>query len=379
MGKSKFIAQLSLAFAVALCLHLPVWAQRPNSQQTASQRANSQPVRSPSSQRTGRPHANAPDSTRRSSGRQVVAANHEAVILADESASEWESSEPVNFCQPECTSPMQYLLDWSRCDLSIGTTAFSNPTNFLTSGSNANGQIEGNFGMQEGFNFGNCVPGLFGGQLGGQIGLRAVQTQLNGNVAGDDARNQLFFTGGLSRRVDYGVQGGLVVDYLHDDWLAVVDLSQLRGELSFAMTPCHDAGIRFTSSLNTDSASVRLAGLASPTTISLGSLDSYRFFYRCALGDEARATAEMNAGFTENRDAVLGMSLSTPLQGSVGLAATTTYLIPHSGSQPPYATESWNLGLALVWTPCRAFGCSRDYYRPLFDVADNGSLITTRR
>ncbi len=84
----------------------------------------------------------------------------------------------------------------------------------------------------------------------------------------------------------------------------------------------------------------------------------------------------MNAGFSEDRDALLGLTLSAPLHGTVGLSGTTNYLIPHSGSQPAYATESWNVGLALVWTPGRPFGCSRDYYRPMFDVADNGSLLT---
>ncbi len=35
----------------------------------------------------------------------------------------------------------------------------------------------------------------------------------------------------------YGVQGGLVVDYLHDDWLAVVDLSQIRVNSALRFRP----------------------------------------------------------------------------------------------------------------------------------------------
>ncbi len=226
-------AKLLLATAVLLCLNLPVWAQRLDSQ-----------------------------------------VSHEQAF--DEHA----------LCNSQCCSPLGHLLDWSRCDLFLGTTGFSNPTNFLTTGTNTVGQVEGNFGFQQGINFGNCVPGLLGGQVGAQLGLRAVQSQLNGNAAGNDARTQLFATGGLFRRVDFGVQGGLVVDYLHDDWLAVVDLAQLRGELSFAMSPCHEGGFRFTSSLNTHESDARLAGLLAPTTVKLTALDSYRFFYRCSLGDE---------------------------------------------------------------------------------------------
>lgn len=365
MNKWRVTAELMLAFAVTLWANLPIYAQRPNSRHPVSRSVAAAQYEQFDAVGSG------------SSGHtNSVGTSHE---LEQSFAME---AGPNNcdgaLCDASCCSPLQHLLDWSRCDLLIGTTAFSNPTNFLTTGTNAAGQIEGSFGFQEGFNFGGCVPGLLCGQLGGQLGLRAIQSQLNGNVAGNDARNQLFATGGVFRRVDYGVQGGLVVDYLHDDWLTVVDLSQLRGELSFALSPCHTAGMRFTSALNTHQSSTRLATQTTPVAISLTALDSYRFFYRCGLGDEGRATAELNAGFTEDRDALLGAMLSAPLHGAVGIAATTTYLIPHSGAQPAYATESWNIGVALVWTPCRPFGTGRDYYRPLFEVADNGSLLTKR-
>ena len=346
MMASRITAWLLIATAVILSTDLPVWAQRPNSRAAA-----------------GRPQV-------------AKASHHQAVMAVEEPLESYEPIEQQGLCEPGCCSPIQHLLDWSRCDLQVGTAAFSGPSNFLSTGANGVGQIEGNFGFHEAINFGSCVPGLLSGQVGGQVGLRATQSQLYGNVAGSDARNQLFATAGMFRRVDYGVQGGLVVDYLHDDWLAVTDLSQMRGELGFAFSPCHDAGFRFTSSLNTDHSTALLAGSTVPTSVSLTAMDTYRFFYRCGLGDEGRATAEMNAGFTEDQDALLGMSLSAPLQGSVGMLATTTYLIPHSGALTPYVNESWNLSLALVWTPCRPFGCGRDYYRPLFDVADNGSLLT---
>lgn len=349
MMASSITARLWLAIAVILSTNAPAWAQRPSSQVNAGSAV---------------------------AGRAVAKASHETVLAASEPIESFEEPDGPGLCEPGCCSPIEHLLDWSRCDIQVGATSFSGPANFLTTGGNAVGQVEGNFGFQEAMNFGSCMPGLLCGQIGGQVGLRATQSQLYGNVAGNDARNQLFVTAGLFRRVDYGVQGGLVVDYLHDDWLAVTDVSQLRGELGFALSPVHDAGFRFSSSLNTDQATTRLAGSAVTTSLNLTALDTYRFFYRCGLGDEGRATAELNAGFTDDRDALLGMSLSAPLHGSVGMLATTTYLLPHSGSLAPYAQESWNLGLALVWTPRRPFGCGRDYYRPLFDVADNGSLLT---
>ncbi len=57
-----------------------------------------------------------------------------------------------------------------------------------------------------------------------------------------------------------------------------------------------------------------------------------------------------------------------------------TYLIPEeSNEQGGSEHEAWNIAMSLVYH----FGCDsgRTYcnpFRPLFDVADNGTLITQR-
>jgi hypothetical protein len=277
-----------------------------------------------------------------------------------------------------CCNPVGFLLDWSRADLWMGVTSFSSPANFLTAnnlGSNNNGQIEGSFGFQEGFNFGARLPSLLAGQMGSQVGMRFTHTQLDGTSAGADNRTQAFVTAGLFRRVDYGLQGGLVVDYLHDDWVYKADLVQLRGELSFLLSPCHDLGFRFTDSQQVDDTDATIAGLTAPVTIQLSSLNNYRFFYRYRFSERGRGLAELQAGFTEDSGAILGVSLKTPLQNQLGLETHATYLMPPSDTDQPYVSEGWNVGMAIVWTPGRVFGTARDYYRPLMDVADNGSFL----
>lgn len=134
----------------------------------------------------------------------------------------------VRFSDACCCHPFGWLLDWSRGDLWLGSTSFSAHGNFLGEGPGDQGQVSGNFGFQEGFNFGTRLPGVMGGQLGSQLGMRFTQTQLEGTNAGHDSRQQTFITAGLFRRVDYGLQGGLVVDYLHDDWLYKADLLQFQ-------------------------------------------------------------------------------------------------------------------------------------------------------
>lgn len=278
-------------------------------------------------------------------------------------------------CYPVGLLPVG-LFNWSRADVWVGVTSFTGEANFLTTGTSGNGQVEGNFGFQEGVNFGSNLPNLLGGQLGAQIGIRGTQTQLEGSAAGSDNRNQLFATAGLFRRVDYGLQGGLVVDYLHDDWIYQADLVQLRGELSFLFSPCHDLGFRFTDSQQTEETTAMVSGVTSAVNLRLSTLNTYRFFYRYRFGHDARGVAELQTGFTEDSGAVLGLDVKAPLQNELGMAFNVTYVMPPSNVTDPYTREAWNMGVAFVWTPCRIFGGARDYYRPLLDVAHNGNMIS---
>ena len=65
-----------------------------------------------------------------------------------------------------------------------------------------------------------------------------------------------------------------------------------------------------------------------------------------------------------------------PLQGQLGLAVDATYVLPPESAAVPYMREAWNLSVGVVWTPGRRFGAQRDYYRPLLDVAHNGSFLS---
>lgn len=272
-----------------------------------------------------------------------------------------------------CCQPCGWLLDWSRGEVWVGTNGFSGASSFL--GTAAAGQVAGNFGFQQGFNFGGRLPGVMGGQLGSQLGLRFTQTQLDSSSAGDDQRTQAFLTAGLFRRVDYGLQGGLVIDYLHDDWVYQADMLQLRGEVSFLFSPCHDAGFRFSDSQQIDDTRAVIRGLTAPIDLRLEGLNTYRFFYRARLGEAAASLTEFHAGFTEDWAAIFGAHLRTPLHQQLGLELDSVYLLPPEESGLPYTQAGWNLSLALVWSPGRCFGRDRDYYRPLFAVADNGSFI----
>jgi hypothetical protein len=229
------------------------------------------------------------------------------------------------------------------------------------------------FGFNEGVNW--AVPIASLNCLGGQIGFRATHSSLSGAAFTNEIRNQVFVTGGLFRRVDVGLQVGLVVDYLSDDWYRDADLVQLRGELSWVTCGTRDFGFWFTAGTQT---SAEPSPYSSSHIETWESTDLYAFFYREQFGECRPGEARLYAGFSGQSDGLIGADARLPLTDRWALETGFAYLVPKQckGSSGivnvGHAQESWNVGINLVWYP----GRSRDpYYRPLFPVADNGSFM----
>jgi len=58
------------------------------------------------------------------------------------------------------------------------------------------------------------------------------------------------------------------------------------------------------------------------------------------------------------------------------------YLIPEEETGQVgrgHAEESWNIAVSLVWYPGARSAMGTDYYRPLFNVANNGSFMVGRQ
>lgn len=254
-----------------------------------------------------------------------------------------------------------------------GVQGFTGPANRGGSGS---------FGFHEGFNWG--LPLL--GCMAWQWGANWTQSNFDGNYLTNDTRQQIFVTGGLFRRVDWGFQGGLVVDYLHDEWDYSADLVQLRGELSWLLNRCNDIGFWFAAGVN-DAQNLALqrpvfSGTANTVRFvnSTGTLevnDLYAFFLRrqFATGGQGR----LFGGFKSNSQGLVGGDASLPLNPCWSLRGNFLYVTPGSDdspSDPRFTRESWNVSVSFVWTPFA--GCRRgtNYYRPLFNVADNGTFVT---
>lgn len=243
-------------------------------------------------------------------------------------------------------------------DVFGGVQGFTGPINRGSSGS---------FGFHEGVNFGRPLCG----GLAGQVGVRITHSNLSGSALVNDTRNQVFVTAGLFHRSYEGLQCGVAFDYLSDDWYAHLDLTQLRGEMSYSFCGRGDLGFAFRQSLSTDTIQ---RGVRMET---YESTDVYSVFYRRRLQPCQLAEGRIYAGLTGVGDGLIGADIVLPITPSVSLDSGFTYLIPEEpADNGGTLNESWNVYVSLVFRP--GCGSSLGCYRPLMRVADNGSFLVDR-
>ena len=260
---------------------------------------------------------------------------------------------------------------------SAGITGFTNSTDL---------GINGNFGTNEYLNFALPFWNAFG--IGWQVGWRGVQSnfqpatiEVGNQTLSKNARTQDFLTTGFFTRAfeGRGLQGGIVYDYLHDSWLENTDVSQLRYELSYVYG-YHELGFWGASNIGDQ------ASLFGPITKQSGvasTLDLYTGFYRVQFGDANEW--KVWGGGTSEADGIIGTLVRAPMHRSLALEGTFTYVIPgrnqtidfdNKGSVSSFSPSAWNVSVNVVWYPAgRSRRSLSSPYRPLFDVADNGSMI----
>jgi hypothetical protein len=277
-----------------------------------------------------------------------------------------------------CCRPLCALLcgpwwdEWCQ-DLSIysGEQSFVGP---VDQGVNAN------FGFHEGINWGSPLWDEIG--LGAQIGIEADQSDLSGIFSADTthSRRQYFFTAGLFHTPECacGWQGGLVWDYLNDNSLDDFTVSQLRGDLSYVFN-CNEIGFWFTAGVSDKTlvSSNNFNGIRSTVTYSAIDLYAFYFGHKFCNGAEGRVWGGWTGG---GMGGLFGGDFSVPLSDQLSLDTTFNYRIPNSLPNDAVPIESWNLGISVVWRPWH-HGCGEccDPYRPLFDVANNGTFMVTRK
>jgi hypothetical protein len=233
------------------------------------------------------------------------------------------------------------------------------------------GGQNGNFGFQEGVNWSSPFWNAAG--VGFQLGFQAMQSDFHETSFFNGDRSQYFLTTGFFRRqlCDRGWQWGVVYDHLFDEFADDFEVGQIRGELSYLFRG-HELGYWFAAGASDD-----VPGAGSTTGItSYETVDMHAFFYRRRLmnGGEGR----LWAGFTKDSDGLFGGDLRVPMAYDWDVVAAFNYLAPQDDTTDDGTfPEAWNIGINLVWYVCPqgAMHAGHSRYRPLFNVADNGTLI----
>ncbi len=260
---------------------------------------------------------------------------------------------------------------------SAGVTSFANATDL---------GINGNYGTNEYLNWAMPFWNAFG--VGWQLGWRGTQTNfqpaelsIGGTTISKNARDQNFITTGFFTRAfeGRGLQGGIAYDYMHDSWFENSDIAQLRYEFSYVWG-YHEFGFWGASNIDDE---FGIFGRQTPDPLIASTLSLYTGFYRVQFGDANEF--KVWGGGTGNQDGIVGAIVRTPLHPSLAVESTFTYVIPNRnhevtvglpGDQSTFAPSAWNLGINLVWYPAnRSRRSLASPYRPLFEVADNGSMI----
>lgn len=261
--------------------------------------------------------------------------------------------------------PFGYLWGMGNLEAFAGVQGFVGPYNQGDSGS---------FGFQEGFNFGTVFPILPYSGIGWQIGSRFAQSNLSGSDFTNSQRNQTFFTTGLFKRRYSGLQGGLVVDVLQDDWFAEANVNQLRGEISFKYPRIHEFGFRFATHTGDDEV---VSPIVNGQFDTFEPINLYSLFYRRRLSWASGGITTIFAGGSTDDDGYIGAEAHLPFSDFLSLRSSFAYLIP---DEPTNAggteNEAWNVSIMLVFN-LRGVrpGCQQAMFTPLFDVADNGNMI----
>ena len=236
-------------------------------------------------------------------------------------------------------------------------------------------------GLYAGLNMGIPLCRLTCGFLSGQFGVRTVNTNFNGARFTDDDRNQVFITAGLFRRVDYGLQYGAVVDYLREEWFANADLIQIRSEVSYVWQNGTSFGFRFARNAQDDPTSGDFNNV--PFTNNLVSTNQwFRFFARHEMA--SGGYGEVFGGYSETDQGIVGLDLDFPITNRIAFQSNFVYYIADEdvpanqgfiGGDP---SDAFNVSVGFALRPGgRKY--YRNYERPLFDVADNGTMTILRQ
>lgn len=240
---------------------------------------------------------------------------------------------------------------------------------------------DSSFGAYGGFNLGIPLCRLSCGVLSGQFGIRSVNTNFNGNEFSSEDRRQIFVTTGVYRRVDQGLQFGVVADILHEEWFTESDLVQIRADIGWVYPAGHTFGFRYATGVQDDETQGSFNG-EDFINFFQTTEDNYRFYYRHLA--PWGGWGEAFVGWAEASQTIIGVDVDLPVTDRISFQSGFTAFLnddivaANSNFQGGNLNESWNLFAGISFKP-QGRGWYKSYDRPLFSVADNGTFLIRRQ
>ena len=250
-----------------------------------------------------------------------------------------------------------------------------------------------NNGLRTGFNFATRlgpVTDLTGihGQVGASIGVYDLVGTDYRLSHKDRAETQGFFTYGLYRKptANSGITGGLVQDWSVNNTYGIFGenpvLSQLRGQLGYAVSGSNEFGVLGATHLNHSTRNVPSVG--ETTWQSISQLSGYWHHKWFAGGPDTwlaigGPSPSRLAGGGSVADYLVTAAANCPLSNALAIENSVTYMHPSSSPGPGgSADETWNFSIGLVLYPgrnARSQTVAGQQWMPLMPVANNGSFL----
>ena len=242
--------------------------------------------------------------------------------------------------------------------------------------SNVNITTQSNFGTQEGVNW--AVPLWNEIGLGAQLGIGVTQSNFQRlDFPFDESRKQtllwcLFHRPACIRVFNTAWRSiGCTMSSMN-----VFEAGEVRGEIAYQFNSRDEIGFACAVGVKDDQATNQFLSPA-----------DFKFWINTPFtiaGDSAAAVMHAfgvlrwavptNNGSSNSDAGLVGVDFNVPISRCWAFEGGFNYVVA-SNDQRSSTDETWNLGMNLVWYIGGNAVC-RSQYRPLFNVADNGSMFT---